>query len=123
MLKALPETKTGNDRFEGWAIDLIFELSLLLGFEYEFILQEDKHYGKCINKATNEWDGMINKVMSGRADIAITDLTVTAERSRAIGICFMIYAFPEYVACLFLTFRLFFPLDFTPSVMNLGEIS
>lgn len=84
MLKALPETKTGNDRFEGFAIDVIFELSLLLGFDYEFVLQEDNHYGKCINEATNEWDGMINEVMSGRADIAITDLTVTAERSKAL---------------------------------------
>lgn len=96
MLKDLPETKTGNDRFEGFAIDLIFELSLLLGFNYELILQEDNNYGKCINKATNEWNGMINEVISGRADIAITDLTVTADRSKV--------------------------LDFTPSIMNFGEI-
>lgn len=65
MLKALPETKTGNDRFEGFAIDLIIELSQILGFNYEFILQEDKHYGKCINEITNEWNGMINEVISG----------------------------------------------------------
>lgn len=65
MLKALPETKTGNDRFEGFAIDLIIELSQILGFNYEFKLQEDKHYGKCINEITNEWNGMINEVISG----------------------------------------------------------
>lgn len=94
MLKALPETKFGNDRYEGFAIDVINELSLLLGFDYEFILQNDSHYGK-YDEATREWNGMINEVMSGRADIAITDLTVTAERSRA--------------------------LHFTPSILNLGE--
>lgn len=65
MLKDSAELLTGNDRFEGYAVDLIFELSLLLEFTYTFVLQEDGHYGVCINNITNEWDGMINEVMSG----------------------------------------------------------
>lgn len=48
----------GNDRFEGFAIDIIHELSLMLGFKYEFRVQEDKDYGG-INKVTKEWTGMI----------------------------------------------------------------
>lgn len=84
MLKNLPDVQSGNDRFEGYAVDLIFELSKLLGFEYEFILQVDGHYGKVINNDTNQWDGMINEVMSGRADIAITDLTVTYDRAKVV---------------------------------------
>lgn len=63
MLREEAEQLTGNDRYEGFAIDLIFELSLLLEFNYIFI--EEPHYGKCIDKQANIWDGMIGKVMSG----------------------------------------------------------
>lgn len=65
MLKELSEKLEGNDRFEGFAIDLIFELSLLLEFSYTFILQEDGNYGVCVNNITNEWNGMIGKVIAG----------------------------------------------------------
>lgn len=65
MLKLEAESLTGNDRFEGYAIDLIFELSLLLEFSYEFIVETDGEYGECINENRNEWNGMIGKVMSG----------------------------------------------------------
>lgn len=63
MLKESEEMLTGNDRFEGYAIDLIFELSLLLEFSYTFILEEDGNYGVCVNNITNEWNGMIGQVM------------------------------------------------------------
>lgn len=56
---------TGNDRFEGFGIDIIHELSLMLGFKYIFKIQEDGDYGKCINNVTNEWTGMIGELLSG----------------------------------------------------------
>ena len=31
MLKEKPESLTGNDRFEGYSVDLIHEISLILG--------------------------------------------------------------------------------------------
>lgn len=65
MLKDSSESLIGNDRFEGYAIDLIFELSLLLEFNYIFLLQEDGNYGTCVNNITNEWNGMIGEVISG----------------------------------------------------------
>lgn len=65
MLKDTSESLSGNDRFEGYAVDLIFELSLLLEFSYIFVLQEDGEYGYCVNNITNEWTGMINEVISG----------------------------------------------------------
>lgn len=120
MLKDTSTGLIGNDRFEGFGIDVINELSALYGFEYEFVLQDDKYYGSCIDKDTNTWNGMIGKVMSGvckiplyatckivppyqlkllspltqEADLAITDLTINSDRITA--------------------------LDFTPSFMNLG---
>lgn len=75
MHKEVTAEKTGNDRFEGYAIDLIDELSKLLGFKYEFILQADGDYGEPI-EGTDRWTGMLGEVIENRADLAITDLTV-----------------------------------------------
>lgn len=64
MLKEKSLQLTGNDRFEGFGIDIIQELSIMLGFKYEFRLQEDKDYGG-INKITKQWTGMIRALQDG----------------------------------------------------------
>lgn len=51
MRKDSPEKLTGNDQFEGYAIDLIHEISKLLGFNYTFRLVPDGRYGS-LNKQT-----------------------------------------------------------------------
>ncbi|XP_055300709.1 glutamate receptor ionotropic, kainate 2-like isoform X1 [Sitodiplosis mosellana] len=79
MLRDSSLQLTGNDRYEGFGIDIIHELSLMLGFKYEFRLQEDKDYGS-INKVTKEWTGMIRALRDGDAHLAITDLTITSQR-------------------------------------------
>lgn len=61
MLKDSANKLNGNDRYEGFGIDLIHELSLLLGFNYTFTLQEDKEYGS-YNNETNQWNGMIREL-------------------------------------------------------------
>uniref|UniRef100_A0A8W7PVP5 Ionotropic glutamate receptor C-terminal domain-containing protein n=1 Tax=Anopheles coluzzii TaxID=1518534 RepID=A0A8W7PVP5_ANOCL len=74
---------TGNERFEGFGIDLIHELSLMLGFNYTFILQEDGVYGS-LNRDTKKWNGMVLELLEWRADLAITDLTITSDRESAV---------------------------------------
>lgn len=64
MLKLEEESLSGNDRYEGYAVDLIHELSILLEFNYVFVEQTDGHYGN-YDESTGKWDGMIGKVMSG----------------------------------------------------------
>lgn len=63
MLKETSDPLIGNDRFEGFGIDLIHELSLIEGFNYTFIIREDKQNGK--KEANGEWSGMIGDVMKG----------------------------------------------------------
>lgn len=46
MLKEEIESLKGDDQLEGFAVDLIRELSLLLEFNYTFIVEEDFEYGK-----------------------------------------------------------------------------
>ena len=84
MLKETLAPLKGNDRFEGFGIELIDKLSARLGFNYEFILQPDGAYGSQ-NKETLEWNGMIRQLMDGNAELAVTDLTITAEREVHLG--------------------------------------
>lgn len=65
MLKEEADHLSGNDRYEGYAMDLIFELSLILEFSYIIVEEEDGKYGDCIDEHNNKWTGMIGKVMSG----------------------------------------------------------
>ncbi|KAK3923037.1 Glutamate receptor ionotropic, kainate 2 [Frankliniella fusca] len=74
---------TGNDRYEGFCIDLIKELAQMLGFNYTFIQQMDNAYGSC-DRETEVCNGMLGKVQSGEADLAITDLTITFDRARGV---------------------------------------
>lgn len=49
MLKDTPVELVGNDRFEGFGIDIIDELAKLLKFKYNFILH-DSNYGGPVDK-------------------------------------------------------------------------
>ncbi|XP_031334835.1 glutamate receptor ionotropic, kainate 2-like isoform X2 [Photinus pyralis] len=83
MLKTTSAPLTGNDQFEGFAIDLIRELSNLEGFKYTFIRNEDDLNGS-YNSTSGKWNGMIEDILSGRGDLAIGDLTITQDRQRAV---------------------------------------
>lgn len=56
MLKEETKSLEGDDRLEGFAVDLIRELSLLLEFNYTFIVEEDAEYGKELPDGT--WNGI-----------------------------------------------------------------
>ncbi|KAH8323007.1 hypothetical protein KR074_002938, partial [Drosophila pseudoananassae] len=83
MLKETSEKLEGNDQFEGFGIDVIDELSKKLGFSYTFRLQPDNKYGG-IDPKTGEWNGMLREIMDNRADMGITDLTMTSERESGV---------------------------------------
>lgn len=62
MLKETTTQLIGNDRFEGFGIDVIQELSQILGFNYTIVIQEDGAYGN-YNRTTNEWNGMLKEII------------------------------------------------------------
>lgn len=84
MLKVSHKALLGNDRYEGFAIELIEQLSTRLGFNFTFQVQNDGAYGNPKNKEKTEWDGMIGEIRAGRADLAICDLTITSDRESAV---------------------------------------
>ncbi|KAK4883092.1 hypothetical protein RN001_006411 [Aquatica leii] len=83
MRKDSSDKLTGNAQFEGYAIDLIHQISQILGFNYTFRLAPDGRYG-AYNKETKEWDGMIKEILDQKADLAIADLTITYDREQAV---------------------------------------
>ncbi|XP_024216292.1 glutamate receptor ionotropic, kainate 2 isoform X2 [Halyomorpha halys] len=83
MRKDSSDKLIGNAQYEGYSIDLIYEISRILHFNYQIVLVPDGRYGS-FNKETREWDGMIRELLDQRADIAIADLTITYEREQAV---------------------------------------
>lgn len=67
MVKLSSQTLEGNDRYEGFGIDLIKELSEMSGFNYTFKIQEDLSSGY-LNPKTKKWTGMIGEVINGVSD-------------------------------------------------------
>lgn len=68
MLKESAKFLTGNERFEGYCVDLLQELSKALGFSYEIRLAPDGAYG--LKSDNGDWDGMIGEVVRGKVSQA-----------------------------------------------------
>ncbi|KAL3278738.1 hypothetical protein HHI36_016268 [Cryptolaemus montrouzieri] len=83
MRKEASEMLSGNAQFEGYAVDLIHEISRLLGFNYTIRLAPDGRYGS-YNRETKEWDGTIRQLLDQKADLAVADLTITYEREQVV---------------------------------------
>ncbi|XP_047500092.1 glutamate receptor ionotropic, kainate 2-like [Penaeus chinensis] len=81
MLRESSERLSGNDRFEGFCIDLLNEIAEILKFN--FVLIPIKAYGSR-NATTGEWNGMIKELLEDRGDMAVTDLTINFEREDAV---------------------------------------
>ncbi|XP_061682783.1 glutamate receptor ionotropic, kainate 1 isoform X2 [Syngnathoides biaculeatus] len=72
----------GNDRFEGYCLDLLKELSNILGFSYEVKLVSDGKYGAQNDRG--EWNGMVRELIDHVADLAVAPLTITYVREKVI---------------------------------------
>uniref|UniRef100_H2TBI0 Glutamate receptor n=1 Tax=Takifugu rubripes TaxID=31033 RepID=H2TBI0_TAKRU len=82
MYKKSDKELVGNDRFEGYCLDLLKELSNILGFTYEVRLVADGKYGAQNDKG--EWNGMVRELIDHVADLAVAPLTITYVREKVI---------------------------------------
>lgn len=69
------EVLTGNDRYEGYSVDLIEAISKILGFHYRFELTPDNRYGS-FNKVTKKWDGLVKQLLDRVSHIDLHRKTV-----------------------------------------------
>ncbi|KAH8403004.1 hypothetical protein KR222_003098, partial [Zaprionus bogoriensis] len=73
----------GNDRFEGYVVDLLYQLARECKFEFNFAPVADNKYGSYDAK-TDEWDGIIRQLIDNNAQIGICDLTITQARRTVV---------------------------------------
>lgn len=71
----------GNNRYEGYCIDLLNKLAKKLQFKYQIQEVADGQYGKIVN---GSWNGMVKELLDRKADLAIVDLTINKERQSAV---------------------------------------
>lgn len=64
MLKESSVTLEGNQRYEGFGIEIIEELAKMNEFNYTFEIQADGVYGSYDAKI-GKWTGMMEKIMDG----------------------------------------------------------
>ncbi|KAH7934644.1 hypothetical protein HPB51_028990 [Rhipicephalus microplus] len=82
MLKKSTHKLEGNDRFEGYCVDLLREISATLGFRYRLKLVRDGAYGA--RDSQGRWNGLMRELVDMEADLAIGDLTITSEREQSV---------------------------------------
>ncbi|XP_043854023.1 glutamate receptor ionotropic, kainate 4 isoform X3 [Dromiciops gliroides] len=82
MLKGNHQEMEGNDRYEGFCVDMLKELSEILRFNYKIRLVGDGVYG--VPEANGTWTGMVGELIARKADLAVAGLTITAEREKVI---------------------------------------
>lgn len=81
MLKSDHDLRVGNDRYEGYAVDLMDKITATLGLNYTL---EDK--GKIGHGVPNnsEWNGLIGELINRRGDIAVGGITISHIREKVV---------------------------------------
>ncbi|XP_037041000.1 probable glutamate receptor isoform X2 [Bradysia coprophila] len=83
MLRDTAESNLiGNDRFEGYVVDLIDTISKQLKFNYTLQINPSGMIGS-VDKS-GRWNGMIGEIVDGRAHIAAGSISITRNRESAV---------------------------------------
>ncbi|XP_021345787.1 glutamate receptor 4-like [Mizuhopecten yessoensis] len=72
----------GNDRYEGFTIDILKELAKVLQLKYEIYESPNNVYGS--ENANGSWNGMVEEVLSGRANLGMGAISITSSREKVI---------------------------------------
>ncbi|XP_053318334.1 glutamate receptor 1 isoform X1 [Spea bombifrons] len=83
MYKKNADELVGNDRFEGYCVELAAEIAKHVGYKYKLELVKDGKYG-ARDSDTKGWNGMVGELVYGRADLAVAPLTITLVREEVI---------------------------------------
>ncbi|XP_073681239.1 glutamate receptor 1b [Garra rufa] len=83
MLKKNHEQLVGNDKYEGYCVELAAEIAKHVGYSYRLELVGDGKYG-ARDAETMMWNGMVGELVYGKADVAVAPLTITLVREEVI---------------------------------------
>ncbi|XP_020292525.1 glutamate receptor ionotropic, kainate 2-like isoform X4 [Pseudomyrmex gracilis] len=74
---------SGDERYEGFCIDLLKEIARMVGFAYRIELVPDGKYG-VYDYETGEWNGIVRQLMDKKADLAVGSMTINYARESVI---------------------------------------
>uniref|UniRef100_A0A2K6PA19 Glutamate ionotropic receptor AMPA type subunit 1 n=1 Tax=Rhinopithecus roxellana TaxID=61622 RepID=A0A2K6PA19_RHIRO len=83
MLKKNANQFEGNDRYEGYCVELAAEIAKHVGYSYRLEIVSDGKYG-ARDPDTKAWNGMVGELVYGRAEWAVAPLTITLVREEVI---------------------------------------
>ncbi|XP_053538120.1 glutamate receptor 1a isoform X2 [Ictalurus punctatus] len=83
MLKKNHEKLLGNDKYEGYCVELAAEIAKHVGYQYKLKIVADGKYG-ARDPETKMWNGMVGELVYGKADVAVAPLTITLVREEVI---------------------------------------
>uniref|UniRef100_A0A8D3ABM8 Glutamate receptor n=1 Tax=Scophthalmus maximus TaxID=52904 RepID=A0A8D3ABM8_SCOMX len=83
MLKKNHEQLVGNDKYEGYIVELAAEIAKHVGYQYKLKVVSDGKYG-ARDPETKMWNGMVGELVYGKADVAVAPLTITLVREEVI---------------------------------------
>ncbi|XP_004696797.1 glutamate receptor 1 isoform X2 [Echinops telfairi] len=83
MLKKNANQFEGNDRYEGYCVELAAEIAKHVGYSYRLEIVSDGKYG-ARDPDSKAWNGMVGELVYGRADVAVAPLTITLVREEVI---------------------------------------
>ncbi|XP_070292440.1 LOW QUALITY PROTEIN: glutamate receptor ionotropic, kainate 5-like [Salvelinus sp. IW2-2015] len=82
MHKSNYQELQGNDRYQGFCVDMLREMSDLLKFSFRIKLVDDGLYGA--PEPNGSWTGMVGELINRKADLAVAGFTITSEREKVI---------------------------------------
>ncbi|XP_060783670.1 glutamate receptor 1a isoform X2 [Neoarius graeffei] len=83
MLKKNHEKLVGNDKYEGYCVELAAEIAKHVGYQYKLKIVADGKYG-AKDPETKMWNGMVGELVYGKASVAVAPLTITLVREEVI---------------------------------------
>ncbi|XP_073710381.1 glutamate receptor 1a isoform X1 [Misgurnus anguillicaudatus] len=83
MLKKNHEQFNGNEKYEGYCVELAAEIAKHVGYQYKLKIVADGKYG-ARDPDTKMWNGMVGELVYGKADVAVAPLTITLVREEVI---------------------------------------
>uniref|UniRef100_A0A3P8SV20 Glutamate receptor n=1 Tax=Amphiprion percula TaxID=161767 RepID=A0A3P8SV20_AMPPE len=83
MLKKHHDQFSGNEKYEGYIVELAAEIAKHVGYQYKLKVVSDGKYG-ARDPETKMWNGMVGELVYGKADVAVAPLTITLVREEVI---------------------------------------
>ncbi|XP_007577842.2 glutamate receptor 1a, partial [Poecilia formosa] len=83
MQKKNHEQLVGNDKYEGYIVELAAEIAKHVGYQYKLKIVSDGKYG-AKDPETQKWNGMVGELVYDKADLAVAPLTITLVREEVI---------------------------------------